>query len=450
MAADLPDIEQSLSYVVDDGEARGPFALTEIARSIAAGERSSESYVWWVGAHEWVAFNSDERLMILLPNLQESPESTMPAVPVDSVLAEKPEDDVAALEGEPEVDVEPEADVKVEVEVPAVEIDLAETEIPTSEDEDSGFVHAEAVETETETEAEVLEPVVPQMATVPAHAASVDPVRTAPVLPKSEIVDEPAIDLRPVDISEVVELDEISISQDSVLAGVSARLEALTSATRHYQSSMKLDAAGATPVETPEAPETPDIAIDSEPTDVRTSVFGSEFDAIVRRTAHYQRLAEQSERVRELLSRACAAVISQHGYSVERRTELRGHYFLNFEHGADTRQMRIEITPAPSVGGDEAQYVSMTMTWGRLAFDIDEALETLLGQPPMANAGPGVISIDADLDNGSVSTRINLVMPVDTYIGDDFVIDREALQDALAAVQHALEQRWYELFIPAE
>ena len=447
MSADLPNTEQSVSYVVDDGEPSGPFALTEIARSIAAGERKPDCYVWWVGAHEWIAFNSDARLMLLLPgsDVGVGAEAEMPEVPVESATDETPEVETAVsdVEAEPtEITLPAKIDV-VEAEAEPVVVEPVVVEPATT------AFHAAPVES---TEDELVDD-----ESVPDEPVEIDALETELVEsiaePEPVVIAEPEIDLTeeatPA-VAEVIELDEISLSENSVLASVSARLEALTSSTRHYQSSMKLDAAEAISVDTIAAPDIPDIVIEPEPSGTRTSVFGGEFDAIVRRTAQYQRLAEQSERIRELLSRACAAVISQHGYSVERRTELRGHYFLNFEHGLDTRQMRIEITPAPSVSGDESQYVSLAMTWGRLAFDIDEALETLLGQPPMANAGPGVISVDADLDNGSVSTRVNLVLPVDAYIGADFAIDRESLQDALAAIQHALEQRWYELFIPAE
>lgn len=72
MSSDLPHIEQNLSYVVDDGEAVGPLPLTEIARSIAAGERQEDAYIWWSGAQDWVLFKSNPELVAMLATAQEA------------------------------------------------------------------------------------------------------------------------------------------------------------------------------------------------------------------------------------------------------------------------------------------------------------------------------------------------------------------------------------------
>lgn len=449
MSSDLPELDQEVSYVVVDGEALGPFALAEIADSIAQGRRPADSYVWWVGASEWVPFNSDEQLvaLLLVNDIAEEDDAAsdeaaahdlgMPAVP-EQAAESAAETSIGGA-------VEDDRDNAVEREQLPLVIDLTE-EPATVEFAEVAVGEVTVAEERTVEEHTVEEPTVAEHALLEEHTVEAHTVETHTVeeeqvgAPDARVLDPAHLDTA----AETIDLDEISTSAGSVLASVGARLEALASSTRHYQSSMKLDLAGAAPVDEPE------IVIEPEISDARTSVLGNDFDAMVRRTAHYQRLAEQSERVRELLSRGCAAVISQQGYAVERRTELRGHYFLNFEHGADTRRMRLEITPAPSVSGDDLQYVSLTMTWGRMAFDIDEAMETLLAQPPVAEQSPGVISPDADLDNGTVSTRINLVASVETYIDDDFSIDRAALQADLQAVQHRLEHRWYELFIPAE
>ena len=366
MASDLPDIDESLSFVVDDGEAVGPLALSEIARSISAGDRAQNCLVWWVGAREWVTFNSNVQLVMLLEQ---------PPLPEASKLEDRPaEVEEIAVSTEPLV------------------IDLTEEVEPDIEIEPD-------IGADTKLEAGPLEEIVP--------------------------------------------------ASSSVLANVSARLDALASSTRHYQASTKLDAAGASPASAAST-----VFVEAQhaasPSPVRGSVFETEFDVMVRQTENYRRLADQSERVRELLARACGAAVCRNGYTVGNRDDRDGDYVLNFENATDTRGVRLDIAAAQSVTGVESQHVEVSMTWGRMAFDIDEALVVVQGQPRPAKGRPGQISCIADLESGSVSTRVDLVWQIERYVGRDFSIDRSSLEGAVDAAMFALEQRWYELFIPAE
>ena len=439
MAAELPDIDDPVSYVIDDGEAIGPITLADIVRSIAAGERSTDCYVWWRGATQWMSFSANPRLIALL-------------------------DDVTPPEVAQALDTVSEAEPDEE-ELPPVIIELAP--------EDSANRTAEMA-IEGEEIIDLAEPAPVSAAGDISNATPVEePVRVIDMTDAIDMTD--TIDLTNSAIQlEEVSLDQISISDNSVLADVGARLEALASTTRYLQESTKLDRAGASPIEpaahaggpahadedidlrsidsSDDDEELPPVIIElpEDSSEVRASTNEARFDRMVRQTAHHERLLEQSERVRELLARTCGAAISRRGFSVDRRNELRGHYFLGFESGVDTRRIRLEISPAASVSGDSEQSVHVVMSWGRMAFDITEALRIVQAQLPVGDRRPGMISSDAELDTGSVSTRVELVWNVDEYVGNDYSIDREKLEGALDAALHALEQRWYELFIPAE
>lgn len=251
--------------------------------------------------------------------------------------------------------------------------------------------------------------------------------------------------------SSRVELDEIKLTHDSVLKSLEARVAALSSATRDSVTSSLLDRAGATPVTRPEhLEELPAIVSESEPSDIRATTLSNTFDGLLRQTVDYERLAEHANRVIELLARACAASLTRHGYGVERNTDFPGHHHLVFTGGVDTRRVRLELTPAPSVAEGGSHFIYVGMAWGRMAFDIDEAVRVVNAELPRTGRAIGVITADAELDTGSVFTRVEMVWPVDDYVADDFTIDHGALEAALDATQHLLEQRWYELFIPAE
>ncbi len=442
MASDLPDLDQSSSFVVDDGVANGPMALGEIARSIAAGERPVDSYVWWEGEAEWVPFNSDVRLVMLLSSEHAASaeiaaeEVVVEEIAMDEVIVEEVADEIVV---EDAMTVAFAEEASAEVFLAPVVIEVAEELAPVEVAPVEIVLAAEPEEVLLEQQLDIDEPL--------------DLVA----------LDEDIIDVRsPVAKVDDEVLEEIEVSQNSVLASVGARLEALASATRHAKNTAELDRAGASPVDSPVHAKSDQIDLRQDDEDdgvaeafgdaseVRISTLETQFDSMVRDTVNHERLSEQSERIRELLARACAAAIGRQGYSVDRRSELHGHYYLGFECGVDTRRMRLEITPTSSVGGMSAQNAHIVMSWGRMAFDIEEALEVVQNQLPVADRRPGTISADAELDIGSVSTRVELVWAIDDFVGDDYSINREALELALASMQHALEKRWYELFIPAE
>ena len=384
MGVELPDLDMSVSFVVDDGEAVGPLSLREIAQTIAAGERSDDAYVWWSGASEWMRFNSEGELVAL--------------------LAEPP---------------------SVE------ELLLGDEEAPVEEEPTSNDVVAQADEFDDagDVERDEAEIVVEEIAV----AEDLGP----------EVIDLTA---------EPDPLDQIPLTESSVLSDVGARLDALASATRHVHNSSKIDSASTSPsLRLVSSEDDVDLReVQGVVSDVRASTLETGFDVMVRRTENHGRLLEQGARVRELLARACGAALSRQGYSVERRNESGGCYFLGFESSLDSRQMNLEISSAASVSDESGHHVHLVLSWGRTTADLDDALQVVHDQLPVADRPLGTISSDAQIDTGLVSTRVELIWSVDDYIDGDFTIDRGQLEASLDATQQALENRWYDLFEPAD
>lgn len=75
MSTELPNLDEPISYAVDNGAQSGPFTMRDIVESVRSGERAPDTYVWWAGEEEWVPFNSVDALMTLA---NPSPQSITP------------------------------------------------------------------------------------------------------------------------------------------------------------------------------------------------------------------------------------------------------------------------------------------------------------------------------------------------------------------------------------
>jgi hypothetical protein len=65
VSTELPNLDEPISYAVDNGAQSGPFTMRDIVESVRSGERAPDTYVWWAGETEWVPFNSVDALMTL-------------------------------------------------------------------------------------------------------------------------------------------------------------------------------------------------------------------------------------------------------------------------------------------------------------------------------------------------------------------------------------------------
>ncbi|RZV40720.1 MAG: DUF4339 domain-containing protein, partial [Acidimicrobiales bacterium] len=88
MSTELPNLDEPISYAVDNGAQAGPFTMRDIIESVRSGERAQDTYVWWAGEAEWVPFNSVDALRTL-------------ANPSEQSVAPEPEEPVAPEAEEP-------------------------------------------------------------------------------------------------------------------------------------------------------------------------------------------------------------------------------------------------------------------------------------------------------------------------------------------------------------
>ncbi len=65
----LPDLDESVSFVVDKGSPVGPIPMRSIIDSIRSGERAPDVLVWWAGATDWIGFSNEPALLDLLQAL---------------------------------------------------------------------------------------------------------------------------------------------------------------------------------------------------------------------------------------------------------------------------------------------------------------------------------------------------------------------------------------------
>ena len=74
MDFELPDLDEPISFAVDNGAQAGPFPMRSIIDSVRAGHRSPSTLIWWAGQPDWVPFESVPALMALLtPVAQPAP-----------------------------------------------------------------------------------------------------------------------------------------------------------------------------------------------------------------------------------------------------------------------------------------------------------------------------------------------------------------------------------------
>lgn len=78
MSGQLPDLDEMVSFAVDNGAQAGPFAMRAIIDTIRLGQRDPNTLVWWAGEADWVPFSSVSGLMTLL---QDAPTDQLPPPP---------------------------------------------------------------------------------------------------------------------------------------------------------------------------------------------------------------------------------------------------------------------------------------------------------------------------------------------------------------------------------
>ena len=83
MSSELPDLDEAISFAVDNGAQAGPFSMRSIIDSVKQGQRLPSTLVWWAGEPDWVPFNSVPGLVALT----QDPVDTLPPPPTGDPFA---------------------------------------------------------------------------------------------------------------------------------------------------------------------------------------------------------------------------------------------------------------------------------------------------------------------------------------------------------------------------
>lgn len=261
MSNELPNLDEDISFVVDDGAPTGPMPMRAIIDSIRSGERAPDVLVWWAGTPEWVGFASHPGLFDLLQALPATNQPPPPPLDLGEAELADQADQAAPAEDAPVEDAPAEAEGSSFPEPEVTTFEMAADEAlfdpeieaqadailggdPRSMHPSSGWgVNDDSAEAVVHEPAEVDEP---------AEAAEPEPEVDEPAEAAAEVnaaAEEPApqsglIGLFSADArttggvtrtrTPAESLDAV-ISARSSLENVGARINALTSATRRAQ-----------------------------------------------------------------------------------------------------------------------------------------------------------------------------------------------------------------------
>jgi hypothetical protein len=250
----------------------------------------------------------------------------------------------------------------------------------------------------------------------------------------------------------------------SSLETVGARIDALTSATRRAQQQF-VPRQHAGTFEDPEAPPTDDLDGEPEPIPERESASDSgswqvvdvpdldeRFAEMVTSSIERQRRLDWALRVDELLLSACITAVVDSGFVLlDLATRDSDHRAL-FDHNDDSRHVRLEISPLSplnAAGDPIGRHVRLSVAWGREVADADAAFQVVRSEVTDDESAPGTFTCEMNMVSSSASICVDLIWKADEFVTMDHNVDRAALDASMAAILHALEQRWHELFVAA-
>lgn len=402
MSVQLPDFDETASFVVDRGEPVGPTSLRAIVDSISSGQRPPEALIWWEGLPDWLPASHIPELMVFLAQKLESrrPEDTLPTRPT----AEDPLPDPT-----PARTVEPE---------PALLPSNDPVEAPTSEP----AVHERA------------------LTGLFSAANRSGGASGQPVEPRPDIVERV--------LSARTSLESIS------------RVEALAIATR--EASLAVALAGQisegrtigarvgtedAPLQSPEDGD-PIAALASPRSRPETSTdreLELHFEEMVRRSQAHQRRLEEGARLDEVILSACVGAITDAGFVAYDLSSRDGEHSAKFD-CEDGRLLHLELESLSREGTPGAGHVRIELAWGSEVDDIDGAFAIVRTMASAEFSQPGEIGALIDVDASKVFTNVHLIWAVSDFAGRDYTVDNGEVQRAVAASLHKLEAQWERLF----
>ena len=492
MLSELPDLDEDISFVVDDGASTGPITLREIVASVLCGERSSSVLVWWAGATDWVRFEDHPDLVALTQEVAEQ-DDTLDQETTSEFSDPIVQQFVAAahftVEDEP---AEPAPQPEL-VEEPIVHAPNDDPE-PVAEPVAVEVAESVAVEVNEPVAVEVAEPV-PQAQDafsfgLPTREAAVSEVpESAPAaisgLFSSGVRDETESPEQETQAPSPVALDAILAARVS-LESVGARIDALSSATRRTaspeaeQSHAAQDELAPTPRHAAPTPRHAAHALEAVEDDTPSGSWqaieddeltqelkspGSDgdddavqleassrlalterFEEMVRKSVSHQRRIEWITRVDELLLSACITAIADSGFVAVDLTSQESEHRVLFDHRNDSRQVCLDLSPVVTPIDNHDRHVRFGLSLGNHLDVLDAAIAIVDGDVVNAITPPGMLTTSVDEESSYAWTSVKLILAADDLVKDDYSVDRQSLDAAIAATLNALEEHWRAMF----
>lgn len=488
MLSELPDLDENVSFVVDDGASVGPIAMRQIISSVQNGERDPSSLIWWSGAPDWIRFDASNDLMSFISpsniDHREAARAAIFAPPAQEVSAVEVIEPVAA-ETAPAPTDEP---VMAATRFPQTEEAVAQEAPHVFEPASLSPAHstpgpalvqpAEAVVASAESAPEVEAPTADGDAfsfSLPTRVSGESPDDGEAARPGltglfssgARVDSESAASGAPPSADA---LDAILVARAS-LESVGARIEALSSATKQSLTPEEIRS-GVDEFAEPVAP-SPGAATNSPTAPVSTSgswtaveaqpdpvepaedspsltearaELTDRFEEMVAKSVEHQRRIEWVMRVDELLLSACITAIADSGFVAMDLNSRESDHRVLFEHNDDSRRVRLSLAPLENVSQHLGRHVTFGLSWGRDVARADQAFEIVRKHTTDGPVAPGMMTCEADVATSSVLTHVNLILAADDFVKNDYSVDRPSLDSSIAATLHALEMHWLMLF----
>lgn len=170
------------------------------------------------------------------------------------------------------------------------------------------------------------------------------------------------------------------------------------------------------------------------------------FGQLVRSSWDYYNAHVHAGHIDEVFLGAIITSTLDTGYSLIDLTSDGTHHYLRFEHLGDHSRVIVRLT---HLTGDlvrakvQGHRASVIVGYGERSNDfakIMNAIRAELKSGYIQSAEPGTITVDGDMNTGYVYVQVDLYLCVDDYVGADYTIRYDRLQEHLGATLNALRK----------
>jgi len=170
------------------------------------------------------------------------------------------------------------------------------------------------------------------------------------------------------------------------------------------------------------------------------------FEEMVRKSVSHQRRIEWITRVDELLLSACITAIADSGFVAVDLTSQESEHRVLFDHRNDSRRVCLDLSPVVTPIDNHDRHVRFGLSLGNHLDVLDAAIAIVDGDVVNAITPPGMLTTSVDEESSYAWTSVKLILAADDFVKDDYSVDRQSLDAAIAATLNALDEHWQAMF----